>query len=245
MPVGDDVRTPEIDGTGGMGRTMPKRVDQRARRGQIVEAVWRVTVDRGLESVSLRHVAAEAGVSVGLLQHYFQDKDEMLLFALESLTNQVDRRMAQGIAAHDGADDPKALIRAMLIELLPLDQERAAEAQVTSAFLARAAVDPRVSAHLQGGYVRAHGFLSTQLRRGGATDPSEEADMLLALVEGLTLRTLAGHHLPEGALAALDAELNRLLDGTASDRQAGDLDGCLAERDAVAVSQPVGAGTLG
>ncbi len=61
---------------------MPKRVDQRARRRQIVDAVWRVTVDRGLESVSLRQVAAEVGGSVGLLQHYFKDKNEMLLCAL-------------------------------------------------------------------------------------------------------------------------------------------------------------------
>jgi TetR/AcrR family transcriptional repressor of bet genes len=206
-----------------------------------VEAVWRVTVDRGLESVSLRHVAAEAGVSVGLLQHYFHDKDEMLLFALESLTNQVGRRTAQCVAALDGTDEPKALIRAMLIELLPLNPERAAEAHVASAFLTRAAVDPKVSAHLQGGYVRAHGFLTTQLRRGGATHPAEEADILLALVDGLALHTLAGHHLPEGALAALD----RLLDGAASGPRAGHVDGRRGGREAVAAAQPVGGGRLG
>ncbi|HEY8676683.1 MAG TPA: TetR/AcrR family transcriptional regulator [Candidatus Dormibacteraeota bacterium] len=191
---------------------MPRRVDQQARRRQIVEAVWRVMMDRGLESVSLRQVAAEAGGSVGLVQHYFKDKDEMLQFALEMLTENVDGRMARGIAALAEPEDPKALVRALLIELLPLDRERAVEARVASTFLARAAVDPHVAAHVQGRYAGGHEFLVRQLRRGGVKHPTEEANMLFALVDGLALHALAGRLLPETTLDALDAELDRLLD---------------------------------
>jgi TetR/AcrR family transcriptional regulator, transcriptional repressor of bet genes len=225
---------------------MPKRVDQRARRRQIVDAVWRVTVDRGLESVSLRQVAAEVGGSVGLLQHYFKDKNEMLLFALDILTDQVSGRMARGIAAMADSDAPQKLVRAMLIELLPLDQERAVEARVACAFLARAAVDPNVSAHYQSGRARGQEFLVTQLRRGGAEHPTQEANTLLALVDGLTLHTLAGHHLPEGALAALDAELDRLWGGNASTGSRDDNVRHLAVRKArTTAAQPVSGGHRG
>ena len=224
---------------------MPRRVDQQARRRQIVEAVWRVMMDRGLESVSLRQVAAEAGGSVGLVQHYFKDKDEMLLFALETLTENVDGRMARGIAALAEPDDPKALVRAMLIELLPLDRERAVEARVASTFLARAAVDPHVAAHVQGRYARGHEFLVRQLRRGGVKHPTEEANTLFALVDGLTLHTLAGHHLPESALAALDAQLDRLLDIGASSGSHEDSVGHPAGREARVAVQPVSGGRGG
>ncbi|MGH7721274.1 MAG: TetR/AcrR family transcriptional regulator [Candidatus Dormibacteria bacterium] len=190
---------------------MARRVDQEARRQQIVEAVWRVTRDRGLRAASLRHVAAEAGISVGLVQHYFRDKDQMLLFALDSLIMHLGRRIARGIAALAEADDPRALARAMLIERLPLDAERALQAHVASAFLSRAAVDRSVAARLRADHARGHAFLVAQLRRRGVEQPVREATMLLALVDGLTLHTLAGDHRPDGALAVLDAALDGLM----------------------------------
>jgi TetR/AcrR family transcriptional regulator, transcriptional repressor of bet genes len=214
------------------GRNMPRRVDQQARRRQIVEALWRVTTDRGLESVSLRQVAAEAGVSVGMVQHYFKDKDEMLLFALDSLSAHVGGRVARGIDALAEPDDPKKQVRTMLIEALPLDEERSRQAHVSTAFLARAAVDPKVSASCQDAYAREHDLLATQLRRAGIEQPVQEASLLLALVHGLTLHALAGHHLPEGALAALDAELDRLWTSGASSG------GHTTTRSATAEDQP-------
>jgi TetR/AcrR family transcriptional regulator, transcriptional repressor of bet genes len=62
---------------------MPKRVDPLAQRRSIAEAVFRLAVARGADAVSMRDVAAEAGVSLGMVQHYFRSKDEMLLFALD------------------------------------------------------------------------------------------------------------------------------------------------------------------
>ena len=58
---------------------MPKRVDHSVRRRQIIEAVCRITVKGGLASATFREVAAEAGVSVRLVQYYFGTKDELML----------------------------------------------------------------------------------------------------------------------------------------------------------------------
>ena len=60
-------------------KAMPKRVDHAERRRQIVEAVCRITVKGGLASATFREVAAEAGVSVRLVQYYFGTKDELML----------------------------------------------------------------------------------------------------------------------------------------------------------------------
>ncbi len=224
---------------------MPKLVDQRARRRQIVDAVWSVIADHGLESVSLRHVAATAGVSVGLVQHYFSDKDEMVLYALESLTEQVAARLARGMVALAEQSDPRALVRAVLIELLPLDDDRALEARVAAAFLARAAVDARVAAHLQEGHARRHEFLAAQLRRVEVEDPEQEASLLVALVDGLTLHALAGQQTPDSALATLDDELARRLDGSGACSITVGGDVHVAGREALAAAVPVGGGRLG
>jgi AcrR family transcriptional regulator len=55
---------------------MPKKVDRQERRTLIADALMRVAADQGLAAVSLRTVAAEAGVSAGMVQPYFRTKDE-------------------------------------------------------------------------------------------------------------------------------------------------------------------------
>jgi TetR/AcrR family transcriptional repressor of bet genes len=188
---------------------MPKKIDHEQRRRLIAEALWRVVVREGLESVSLRHVAAEAGVSMGLVQHYFATKDEMVLFALASMTERVGGRMAEGMAALPDPDDPKQRVRAVLLAVLPLDDERWVEAQVGATFLARAPVDARLADYLRSGYAEGHEFLTGQLQVAGVDDAARQAHLLFALADGLTAHTLAGHHAPEAALAILDAQLDR------------------------------------
>lgn len=189
---------------------MPKRIDHAARRRQLAEALWRVVTTSGLEAVSLRHVAAAAGVSMGMVQHYFSDKEEMVLFALRSMTEQVSARMAAALAGLP--DDPLARVRAVLVETLPLDGERRLEAQVAATFLARAPVDPGIAEHLRAGYADGHAYLVAQLRAAEVVDAEREASLLLAVTDGLTVHALAGHHEPAEALAVLDGHLHRLAD---------------------------------
>src|SRR5690606_40101098 len=66
-------------------RRVPKRVDHEERRRLIAAAGRRIAADRGLEGVSLGEVAAEAGISKGLVQHSFPSKDAMLRCATGTL----------------------------------------------------------------------------------------------------------------------------------------------------------------
>ena len=196
---------------------MPKQVDHQVRRRLIAEALWRVTVRQGLEEVSLRHVAAEAGVSMGLVQHYFAGKAKMLLFALDTLYQHVSHRVAERVAALPDPNEPRALVRAVLLEMLPLDQERRDDAVVGFAFLAHAAVRPTIATTLQASFAQLEDFVSGEIYRAqqagesrAGLDPERETLTLLALLDGLTAQVLAGQRSPETGLAVLEYHLDHL-----------------------------------
>ncbi|MFI7425847.1 TetR/AcrR family transcriptional regulator [Micromonospora sp. NPDC049836] len=190
---------------------MPKRVDHRERRALIADALMRVAADQGLEAVSLRHVAAAAGVSPGMVQHYFRTRDEMMTFALSVIRERNEARVTRAVAALGGTPRPRELLRTMLAELLPLDEERRADGRVALAFLAYTAVRPAVAAALHDETAALLAFLAAQIRAGSThprVDPDHAAVGLLAVLEGLGIYLLGGHYPAETALAALDAQLD-------------------------------------
>jgi AcrR family transcriptional regulator len=196
---------------------VPKVVDHDERRAQIAGALIRVAAKRGLESVSLRHVAAEAGVSSGMVQHYFRTKDEMMSFAMEVVKDNATARLAA--AAQTLGDSPSSgvVMRTLLVQLLPLDEARQAEGRVTLAFLAYAAVRPRVAAILREGNAGLRTFVADQLRAAQAdaevaadVDPNRAAAGMLAVVDGLGVQLVGEQFAPADALAVLDAHLAML-----------------------------------
>src|SRR5438105_12371927 len=100
---------------------MPRRVDHEARRRQITDAVVRLTVKGGLPAATFREVAAEAGVSVRLVQYYFGTKDQLLLTALRHVAERTAARISTNVAAAGG--DPKASVRAILASFIPTDRQ--------------------------------------------------------------------------------------------------------------------------
>ena len=120
---------------------MPKIVDHDARRAELAAAVWRLASRDGLDAVTVRRVAAEAGWSTGALAHYFDDKEELLVFAFETVADRVGRRI---VKAAEHARDPLELVRTQLVEGLAIDTERRAEVRVWFAFLWLAETRPRL-----------------------------------------------------------------------------------------------------
>lgn len=188
---------------------MPKQVDHRQRREQIAEAVCRLAARHGLDAVSLRQVAAEAGVSMGRVQHYFTTKDEMLRFAFQTVGERVEQRMAGAARALGDTPGPRAFLRAMLLEMLPLSERAKAEAPVLAAFLARAVVAPDLADFLAKDAGGLREFVAAQI---GDAQPNAtfEAVTLLALVDGLMLQLLTGQIDEPTALATLDYRLDRI-----------------------------------
>jgi len=72
---------------------MPKIVDHDIQRVTIAEAAMRLIARHGIEGVTMRAVAAEAGLSYGSLFHYFDSKDDLLMHAVRHLTSQQTQRV--------------------------------------------------------------------------------------------------------------------------------------------------------
>jgi TetR/AcrR family transcriptional regulator, transcriptional repressor of bet genes len=200
---------------------MPKQVDHEARRQRIADAVCRVAARQGLEGASLRHIAAEAGVSMGQVQHYFTSKDEMLLFAFHTLSARVERRLGATVQALGQPPSTRALLRAVLVAMVPTDDEGRFEAPLWVAFLARAVVEPVLAAPLRSDALVDFG--AQQLRSAQeagevprSLDPELEATSLFALADGLMIRTLLDPDQAARALAAIDYRLDRIFDGACS-----------------------------
>lgn len=185
---------------------MPRKVDHRERRTQIADALMRVAAEHGLEAVSLRHVAAEAGVSAGMVQHYFRTKDEMMTFAMDVVRDRSEARVSAAVQALGPDPTPRQLLRALITSLLPLDGESRADGRVALAFLAYRAVRPDTGPALREGTAQMVGFIA------GLLPGNDEAGAagLLALMEGLGMYLLGGQYTDEQALSALDAHLDRL-----------------------------------
>jgi TetR/AcrR family transcriptional regulator, transcriptional repressor of bet genes len=197
---------------------MPKKVDHQSRRAAIAESVWRLMARGGMEAVTMRHVAADAGMSLGQVQHYFASKDALLTFAYDLVTDRVATRVSLRDDPHPDEDpEPREVIRNALVEMLPLDDERTLDAHVWFAFLAKAAVAPEVAAHLRKTHADLEDLIVDQLRRGQhrgvvavGLDPVREARTLLAVLDGLTAHVLIGQHSPADAEHAFDTHLDGL-----------------------------------
>jgi AcrR family transcriptional regulator len=192
---------------------VPRLVDHEVRRREITDAVRRVIVSRGLEGVTFQSVAAEAGISVRLVQYYFGTKNEFLLATHRSVMEDAGVRFGERLAAHSDAA-PREAIRTVLTELLPLDDRRREEAIVLGAFNSAAIVGRGLAAEETHAAPRALVTIVTHhLRRAGNPDGTTDldAELVLAAVGGLAQGMLSGVYTEERAVELVDHLLERTL----------------------------------
>ncbi|TDC65561.1 TetR family transcriptional regulator [Micromonospora sp. KC207] len=186
---------------------MPKKVDPQERRRLIADALMRVAAKQGLDAISLRHVAAEAGVSPGMVQHYFRTKDEMMTFALAVVGERSQTRVTEAVARLGDNPSPRALLRTMIAALLPLDEQTRDDGRVALGFLAYTAVRPTAASALREETAQMLDFMAGLVP---SPKPDEAAAGLLALMEGLGVYLLGGQYSADQALSALDVHLDLL-----------------------------------
>lgn len=185
---------------------MPRFADHEQRRRQIAEAVWRIASTRGLEDVSLRKVAAEAGVSLRLVQYYFGTRNELLLGALEILNRETREDVPEGAT-------PREILRAMLVGMLPLDDDRRTRYLVRLAYFVRSLSDPAFSASPPEPARLTADLLAWARDRGEVpadVDLMPEAELLVNSVDGLQTGIILRRRTPEAAIALIDHQLDRL-----------------------------------
>jgi len=194
---------------------VPKIVDHELRRQELVSATWRVMARTGIMGVTTREIAREAGVSTGVLAHYFADKEELLAAALRLSHQQVYARIyerTQGLLGMDA-------IRVVMLEALPLDEQRLLEAQIETNFQSLALGNSGLRELQHEEFERfwdALHYRVCEAQKLGQiwpeSDPSDITHELIILVEGLSLEAVLypSRATPQRQCQTLNAILDRL-----------------------------------
>lgn len=164
------------------------------RRREVVDSVKRIIVADGLDRVSLREVATEAGLVVGSVRHYFASSAELLAFSFEAVVDAVLARLRESAPGPGGAAVHQEAVVAQLCQLLPLDEERAVDLCAWTEFKLAARTRPELEATAE----RSHRAVAAEVGRTlrelhpslGPDELVVEAERLLATVEGLGLHAM-------------------------------------------------------
>ena len=120
---------------------MPKIVDHEEQRRRFAEAAMRVIASAGLEGVTMRAVAGEAGLSYGSLFHYFESKDDLLMHAVRHSTEQQTSRVNEYQERYAGL----AALEQLLCDDAIIDDSSRDAWLVWMTFLYKAASQPAYS----------------------------------------------------------------------------------------------------
>ncbi len=167
---------------------MPRHVDPDQRRHDVAQAVWRIVVQHGLARASVRAVAAEAGLSVGALRHYFSEQRGLQMYAFELIGERYEERLSRV----DMTAPVRDRIENTLWALLPTTPEQVEEEQVRLEFLVQSRIDPALASIVETDRAQAveltrQGIVALRNDGQAAADIDVEAATveLLALLDGL------------------------------------------------------------
>ncbi|MBD2626649.1 TetR/AcrR family transcriptional regulator [Trichormus variabilis] len=161
------------------------------RRIEVANAAWRVIIREGLDRASMRAIAQELGSSTGVVTHYFRDKEELILFALERVFENVLENMKVCIKGQEGIDRLEQII----FTALPLNIRDKADWKVWVAFLGYSIGREHLVQEHQKRYDVLQQIISQELADlqtanliRADLDVTLEANALIALVDGIGTR---------------------------------------------------------
>ncbi|HXI66457.1 MAG TPA: TetR family transcriptional regulator C-terminal domain-containing protein [Steroidobacteraceae bacterium] len=128
---------------------MPKIVDHEKRRDEIALIACRVVAQHGFEQATIVRIARAAGCTTGMIAHYFDTKQEIIVAALRLILRRIEERLTQAQGAAD--------LLTLLSEALPIDETRYMECAVWIAFWGQVPADKRlkrINAWLHREYLR-------------------------------------------------------------------------------------------
>lgn len=191
---------------------MPKKIDHDARRKDIARAAIAVIGDLGIDNTRLVDFARAANATTGTITHYFEDKDAVLLAALDH----VAQNILFMLRYPEKPDDIVALAEL----ILPIDEDSMRDWRVWMSFFGRAVGDPALARINKAYYDEFRDGLAAIIRRQQAEGrlashiaPDITADAIISVIDGFCIRaTLEREEWPaERQKAQLEAMLRPLL----------------------------------
>jgi AcrR family transcriptional regulator len=196
---------------------MPRRVDHDERRRTILEALCRIAAGGGAAAVTFRQVAAEAGVSVRLVQYYFGTKADLLHAANRYVAQRSAPRITGAVQALGRDPEPRAVVRALAEQFLARDDERRDAMVLFYAFFTAQLTDPRLArssaAEVPQALVLA---IARQIERAqesgdadASLDASKEALLFVSALPGIVAGAMVGYHTVADAEKLVDYAIDR------------------------------------
>jgi AcrR family transcriptional regulator len=130
---------------------MPKIVDHEQRRDEIALVACRVVAEHGFDQATIVRIAREAGYTTGMVAHYYDTKQEIVIAALRLILRRSEERLTRPA----GESQPDLLT--VLTESLPVDEERFIECAFWTAFWGQVSADKklkRINAWVHREYMR-------------------------------------------------------------------------------------------
>jgi len=117
---------------------LPKLVDHAQRRDEIALVACQAIARRGFARATVAHIARTAGYTTGMVAHYFESKQQIILAALRLILRRMELRLTQrpGATSHD--------LLSVLSEALPIDAQRRTECAFWLAFWGQLPADPEL-----------------------------------------------------------------------------------------------------
>jgi len=187
------------------------------RREALVDAAIESLKRHGHEGLSVRRIATEAGVSIGLINHYFPNKDDLVAESYRAFS----RRLAVSFeaAVEKAGPEPHARLRAYFDAYFSSPN---LDPQVLTAWVvywSLVQVSPqmrKVHQEETGGYGEVLGRLLSDLARERGRAPADTGltvTGLTALLDGLWLKWCLdpGSYRPQDAAALCDEWVDRVI----------------------------------
>lgn len=162
-----------------------------SRREEILRAALRVFAERGLKSATVSDIAREAGISHGLLYHYFASKHALIDALFDQKIDRLRAISAEAVAT-DGSVATR-LERALELMIVEAESDPDLALFVTQAMTSRSLQEStreRLVEHARSALSQLAKLIAAGQQTGEIADdasPEELATAVAALVRGLSL----------------------------------------------------------
>ncbi len=193
-----------------MSRRAFHRAGEAERRGALVAATLDCIADSGLKSATVREIAARAGVTQGLIRHYFSSKDQMLQAAYTEVIDDLTRTALE--AAATKGPSARVRLRDFVVASLTPPATDGRRLSLWAAFISHVRLDPAFAAIHRDGYLAFRAALETLvadvlMETGDDPDPVRCRKLAIAIngiIDGLWLEgTLVGDLFSETPLPGI------------------------------------------
>ena len=117
---------------------MPKVVDHAKRRDEIAQVACQVVANHGFEQATVARIARAAGYTTGMVAHYYDSKQEIILAALRLMLLRIEQRLTRQ------RDTDEANLLDVLSEAVPIDAQRFTECAFWMAFWGQVSADRKL-----------------------------------------------------------------------------------------------------